>query len=170
MKRFCWILIMVLSVFEVEAFSKTWNGITPGVSTRLEVKKILGKGDPWQARLARYRFKKLTIYVDYYKEEGDYSDKDIVVRIDVSPDNRGQPLARYIKKIPNFHKNFVKKEIPDEISHVHGEAHYNNDAEGFEITVIRGLETEQEFIIGFSYYAPNFSKSQKTNLSLTNKL
>lgn len=39
MIRLCCILIMIFSVFAVEAFSKSWNGITPGISTRIEVKK-----------------------------------------------------------------------------------------------------------------------------------
>lgn len=163
MKRLCSGFIIMLFVFAAEAFSKPWNGITPGVSTRTEVEKILGKDDPPNSRLARYRLKKLTIYIDYYKEDGNYSDKDIVVEISVSPDNRNQLLKNYIKKIPNFYKDFVKEEIPDEISHVHGQAYYRNFAEGFEIRVIRGLKTEQEYIIGFRYFTPSAPSATSEN-------
>lgn len=161
MKRLCGILIIILSVFTVEAFSKSWNGIMPGVSTRLEVKKILGKGDPWQGELAYYRLKRFTVYISYDKKENNYSDKDIVAKIDVSPDNRGQPLSGYIKKISNFHKNFVKKAIDDRSSHVDGLTYYSNDAEGFEIKVQHGQKDGRGVITGFSYYAPYSRKPQE---------
>ena len=159
MKNLSFILI-ILSVFAVEIFAKSWNGITPGVSTRLEVEKILNKDLP-KFELARYRLKKFTVYIFYDKKGDNFSDKDVVVRIDVYPDNRKQLLSSYIKKIPNFHEDFVKEEIPDETSHIHGEAYYRNLTEGFEIHVQRGTKTEREFITGFGYYAPYHGKPQE---------
>jgi hypothetical protein len=159
MKRFCSILIIILSVFTAEAFSKSWNGITPGVSTRLEVKKILGKGPPWLGEVNRYELKRSTVYISYeVKKDNKYSDKDIVTEIHLSPDKKGL-LSSYIKKLPNFHKEFVKIEVDDSISHVHGQAHYVNNKEGFEITVQRSVKTEQEFITTFVYFVPGSQRS-----------
>jgi hypothetical protein len=161
MKRLYGGLIIMLFVFAVEAFSKPWNGITPSVSTRAEVKKILGKGEPWQRELAYYRFKKFTIYISYKKKGDNYSDEDIVDTISVYPDNRGKSLANYIKKIPNFYKDFIKREVDDKISHVDGLTYYSNDTAGFEIKVQHGQKTGQGLITGFKYYAPFSRKHQE---------
>ena len=162
MERLCGILVIIFSVFVLEAFSKPWNGITPGVSTRFEVKKIMGDSDRWIGENARYQLKRSTIYISYeFKKDNNYSDKDIVDSISVYPDNRAKPLANYIKKIPNFYKNFIKREIDDRISHVDGLTYYSNDAEGFEIKVQHGQKTGQGLITGFKYYVPNHRKPQE---------
>jgi hypothetical protein len=151
---------MILSILAVEGFSKSWNGITPGISTRFEVEKILGKDSP-KSELAYYRFKKFNVSIEYDKKANDSPDKDIARRITIFPGKRDQPMASYIKKTPNFHKDFIKTEIPNEISHVNGLAIYSNDVEGFEIRVQRGQKTGSEIITSFSYYPPYHRQSQE---------
>lgn len=153
MKRSCWILIMIFSVFGTEAFSKDWNGIVPCVSTRLDAEKILGKDSfPAPDALGSYRYKNFRVSVYYDRKDKNNPDKNVVKRINVYP-GKTQPVAKYIKKSPNFQKNFRKTEIDIKVSHIYGEAVYRNWAEGFEIWVQKN-EDDVEVISSFGYFDP----------------
>lgn len=152
MKRLCWILVMIFSVFAVKAFSKEWNGIVPGVSTRYEAERILGEHKRPDT-IGIYKYKKFRVHIFYKRKDRNYPDKDIVQRIKVRPD-KIQTLASYIKRLPNFHKDFIKIEIDRKISHIDGRAVYFNATEGFEIWVQQSYETRMEIITSFSYVVP----------------
>jgi hypothetical protein len=154
MKRSFCILVMMFTVFTVESFSRQWNGIIPSVSTRQQVEKILHKGNFSKSTIAIYKYKKSSVYIDYERKDENDFDKDVVKKIMVYPD-KTETLAEYIKKIPNFHKDFVKTEIDKQISHLDGRAVYRNSAEGFEIWVQKEYDTgEEEIISSFGYFAP----------------
>ncbi len=151
MKRLCCILILIFSVFAVETFSKEWNGIIPCVSTRLEVEKILGKDDFPKSTNPIYKYKeKSRVYIDYDRKDNNDFDKDVVRKIRVNP-NKIELLAKYIKTIPNFNKDFVKTELDNKITHVNGLAYYRNWIEGFEIEV--QIVDEEEVIHSFGFFA-----------------
>jgi hypothetical protein len=156
MKRLGWILIMICSVFGTEAFAKDWNGIIPCVSTRADVEKILGK-DSFKVpdAIGSYRYKKFRVSVYYDRKDKNNPNKNVVEKIHVEPD-KSQLLANYIKKIPNFHQDFVKTEIDNRVSHVNGLAYYQNQAEGFTIWVQKNYK-DVEVITRFAYFAPNDS-------------
>lgn len=165
----CWILIMMFSVFEHEVFSKEWNGIIPCVSTRADVEKILGEErSPVPDALGSYRYKKLRVYVYFIEKDEAASDKDIVKMINVYPD-KSEPLAKYIKEIPNFYKDFVATKINDRVSHVNGLAYYRNQAEGFEIAVQKSYK-DVEVITGFRYFDPNNSCEKRESTSPFSRL
>jgi hypothetical protein len=152
MKRLCWILILIFSAFAVEAFSKEWNGIVPGVSTRADVEKILVPTYPEKTETDTYKYKKLRVTIVYERKDNNDFNKDVVEIIMVRP-RKPEPLVRYIKKIPNFHKDFKKIELPDELSHVNGLARYGNSAKGFAIEVQK-IYKDEERITNFIYFAP----------------
>lgn len=154
MKGLSWILIMMFSIFGTEVFAKEWNGIVPCVSTRADVEKILGKErNPEPDSLGSYKYKKSRVYVFFIEKDKAAPDKDVVKRIHVFTD-RSETLTKYIKKIPNFHKDFEKTEIDDKVSHVYGLAYYRNQAEGFEIVVQKNDE-DIEVVAGLYYFDPN---------------
>ena len=153
MKRFCWTLIMIFSVLATDAFSKDWNGIVPCVSTRLEAEKILGK-DRTPTNIGIYRYKIFRVHIEYEKNKND-PNKYVVEKIKVYPD-KTETLAKYIRKIPNFHKDFIKTEVDNKISHVNGLAYYRNWIQGFEI-IVQKNEKDEEIIAGFVYFAANLS-------------
>lgn len=162
MKRSFWMLMMIFFVLAGDVFSKEWNGIVPCVSTRFDVDKILGKdGFRSPDTFGSYRYKNLRVYVDYERKAKSGPELDIVEKIDVSPD-KSELLAKYIKKIPNFQRDFRKTELDDRITHVYGLAVYRNWAEGFEIWVQKN-EEDLEVITRFGYFAPNLpSKSSSS--------
>jgi hypothetical protein len=152
MKRLCWILILIFSVSAAEAFSKEWNGIIPRVSTRADVEKILVSMDSKKLKGNFYKHKKSHVHIHYERKDENDFNKDVVKMITVYPD-KIETLSKYIKKIPNFHEDFSKVEIPNKISHINGLAHYINRSEGFQITVHRNYKNE-EVITSFVYFAP----------------
>ncbi len=149
MKRLFCILIMIFSVFAIETFSKEWNGIIPCVSTRSDVEKTLVRMNSMKLETNIYKYKKSRVHIDYERKDDNDSDKDVVIEITVYP-YRKETLAKYIKKIPNFHKDFVKTEVDNKISHLNGLAYYRNPAEGFEIIV---QKVDEEVVHGLSYFA-----------------
>lgn len=154
MKSCCWILITILSVFVVEAFSKDWNGIKPRISTRRDVEKILEKGESKKLIINTYKYKKDNIIIQYSKNNFD-SSKDIVERIDILP-YKTLTLTNYIRKIVNFQQNFKRKEVND--GHVVYYL-YTNSAEGFEINVQKDRDTSVELIYSFAYFSPRKSST-----------
>jgi len=148
MKRLFWLLMLILPIFGSESFSKDWNGIVPCTSVRSDAERVLGKNHP-PINLNIYRYKKSRIQVRYRENKND-SNKDVVERIDVFPD-KSELLAKYIKKIPNFQRDFRKTELPDGITHVYGLAVYANWTEGFEIWVQKN-EEDVEVITRFGYF------------------
>lgn len=157
MKRCLLVLIMIFSLFGIEAFSKEWNGIIPCVSTRFDAEKILGKDD-FPINVGIYHYNEFRVHVIYERKDKTDPDKDIVKNITVYPD-KSISLTKYIKKIPNFHKNFRKTEIDIKISHVYGEAVYRNWNEGFEIWVQKDDE-DKEIISSFGYFDPAYDCSE----------
>jgi hypothetical protein len=152
MKKLSLILIIIFFVFVVNVFPKDWNGITPSVSTRAIVEKILGKEELQQLEFGIYKYKTFQVYIDYDRKDSKNFDKDIVRKIRVSL-SRIQTLKNYIKRIPNFYKNFPKTEIDIKTSHIYGSAIYRNRSEGFEIWVYKDRDTDIEFISSFGYFA-----------------
>ena len=146
-------LILMFSVLGTESFSKDWNGIVPCVSTRSEVEKKIGSDDYREPGLwGSYRYKKLSISIYYEKRDKALRGTDIVTYIEVNPDpNKSMPLAKYVKNIPNFSKEFRKREMDPKITHIRYLAHYFNAAEGFEITVQKN-DDDIEVIDSFGYY------------------
>lgn len=160
LKRLFWMLMMIFSVFGTEASSKEWNGIIPCVSTRSEAEKILGKDSfPTPDALGSYRYKKFRVSVYYDRKDKNNPDKNVVEKIRVYPD-KSIPLAKYIKKIPNFHRDFRKTEVEDKISHVNGLAYYRNWDEGFELVVQKNDE-DVEVITSFGYFDPAYDCSKR---------
>lgn len=161
MKKLCWILVIVFSVFRTEMFSKEWNGIIPCVSTRADAEKILGKVD-FPINVSSYRYKKFRVTIYYERKDKNDRDKDIVSWIYVYPD-KSEPLRKYIKKIPNFHKDFVKTALDMKVTHVYGRAVYRNGAEGFQIWVHKN-EKDEEIINSFEYFDPAHYCSKRTSI------
>lgn len=155
-KRLCLIFMIMLFVFGSEAFSKDWNGIVPCVSTRSDSEKILGKDD-LPNNISIYKYKKSRVHVRYRENKND-PDKDVVEKIDVYPD-KSVLLAKYIKNIPNFQKDFLKTALDDKITHVYGRAVYRNWTEGFEIWVQKN-EDDLEVITTFGYFDRKYSCSK----------
>lgn len=166
MKRLCCILILIFSVFAVESFSKEWNGIIPGVSTRRDVEKRLVRISFMKLETNIYKYKKSSVHIDYERKDAKDFDKDVVKEITVYPD-KIETLAKYIKKIPNFHKDFVKTEVPNKISHINGVAYYRNPAEGFEIRVQK--INEVVVIHAFDYFAPELPSTSPSVISPENQ-
>ncbi len=149
-------LILVFAVFGTEVISKEWKGIVPCVSTRLDAEKILGQDD-LPSNVSLYKYKNSRVHVRYQENKKE-SNKDIVERIDVYPD-KSQLLAKYIKNIPNFQKDFRKTEFLDSITHVNSLAVYRNWTEGFEIWVQKN-EDGEEVITRFGYFDQEYSCSK----------
>ena len=77
-------------------------------------------------------------------------------------------LKEYIKKIPDFHKNFTKKELDIKETHIYGSAMYYNVEEGFEIRVRKNRKTDAEVVSFFKYFnfasgsfCPNLKSERK---------
>lgn len=152
-KKLCLILILILSLYKVEAFSKEWNGIVPCISTRSDVEKVLGKDRfPSPDTMGSYRYKKSRVRIYYERINKNAPEKDIVKKINVYPDKYIH-LTGYIKEIPNFRKDFLKTEVDNKISHVNGLAYYRNGTIGFELVVQKNDE-DIEIITSFGYFDP----------------
>ena len=166
MKRLCWILIIVFSVFGTEVFSKEWNGIIPCVSTRSDAEKILGKVD-FPVSINSYRYKKFRVTIDYKINDKNNRNKDIVEMIYLYPD-KSETLSKYIKTIPNFQKDFEKYALDMKVTHVYGRFVYRNKADGFQIWVHKN-EKDEEIINSFEYFDPAWDCSKrKSDSSVSN--
>ena len=142
---------------ESNHFQKNGMVFFPAYQHVLMPKKYLGKDD-FPINLGIYHYKEFRIHVIYESKDKTEPDKDIVKNITVYPD-KSISLTKYIKKIPNFHKNFRKTEIDIKISHVYGEAVYRNWNEGFEIRV-QIDEEDKEIISSFGYFDPAYDCSK----------
>ncbi len=157
-KKLCWVLVVIFSVFGIEVFSKEWNGIIPCVSTRLDAEKILVRFSSMKLNSNIYKYKKSRVHIDYERKDEKDFDKDIVKKVQVYPDKL-QTLKKYIKNIPNFHKDFLKTELDVKTTHVDGRAVYRNRDEGFEIWVQKNDE-DVEVISSFGYFDPTYNCSK----------
>ena len=158
MKRLCWGIILILSVFEAAVFSKEWNGIVPCVSTRSDAEKVLGK-DRFPYNLGSYRYDNFRVWIFYDGKDENNPDKDVVQRINVYP-NDSIVLKKYIKKIPNFYRDFLKTELDRKTSHVNGLTIYRNGKEGFAIWVQKN-DGDVEVITEFEYSDPAYDCSKR---------
>lgn len=150
-----WMMVLLLFVLGHEVFSKEWKGIVPCVSTRFKAEKILGSHES-PLNLNIYKYKNSRVHIEYRENEND-PNKDIVEQIDVYPD-KSELLSKYIKKIPNFQKDFLKTEL-DKTNHLNWRAVYRNWTEGFEIWVQRN-EENAEVIERFGYFDRTYSCSK----------
>jgi hypothetical protein len=152
------LFLLVFSLLLSDAWSKDWNGIIPCISTRLDAETILGK-DPLPINIGSYRHGNSRISIDYYQKDKNFPNKDIVEKIHLYLDER-MVLSKYIKKIPNFRKEFLKTALDDNVTHVRGLAVYRNWNEGFEIWVQRN-DRDVEVITRFGYFDPAWVCSKR---------
>lgn len=147
--------------FATEGLLKDWNGITPCTSTRFDVEKRIGKDSSSISSIGSYKHNELHISIHYITRDALRRDVDLVEKISV---RRDEPLKlkNYIRGIPNFQKDFIRTELPDEITHVNKMAVYRNWPEGFEIWVQRTAKNV-EMITGFGYFAPNLHLRSGSN-------
>jgi len=133
--------------------AKPWNGITPCVSSRLDAERILGKDTvPHSEPFGTYLYKKSHIYISYLRRGKDAPATDIVQKIDVYTDeSKSILLIEYVQNIPDFPKDFRKREMDPNLTHIGYLASYLNAGEGFEI-VVQKNEQGKEIISRFVYY------------------
>lgn len=160
--------MLILSILETEVFPKEWNGIVPCVSTRLDVRKLVGK-DSFSAPnvFGSYRYKKSRVYVDYMRNDENAPEKDIVQKIEVYPE-KSILLAKYVRSIPRFPSGFKKREMDPKITHIRYLAHYFNAAESFEL-VVQKNDDDNEVITSFGYYGLDSDCSKQTPISPASK-
>lgn len=103
-------------------------------------------------------YEKFRVHVRYERNDKGFPEKDLVERIDVYPD-KAEPLAKYVRRIANFAKDFRKTELPDSLTHVNSLAVYRNWNEGFEIWVQKDGKG-REIITRFGYFDPAYSCSK----------
>lgn len=126
-----------------------WNGIIPCVTTRLQAEKILGR-DPDPDIIGIYHLKKYSVNVHYDRRDLSSPAEDIVSSFVVYL-NDAIKLKSYVKKLPNFHKDFLRIELPYSLTHVYEVASYIDGEKGFIIKVQKD-ENDEEVIYGFEYF------------------
>lgn len=125
-----------------------WKGIIPCVTTRLQAERILGR-DPDPDIIGIYHLKKYSVNVHYDRRDLSSPAEDIVSSFVVYL-NDTLKLKSYVKKLPNFHKDFLRTELPYSLTHVYGAASYIDGEKGFIIKVQKD-ENDEEVIYGFQY-------------------
>jgi hypothetical protein len=156
------IVIVSISAFGTEAFSKEWKGIVPCVSIRSEVEKILGRDSfPAPDSIGSYRYKNSKVIVYYERQNTKSPGEHVVKSMHVYP-RKSIRLARYTNRVPDFQKNFEKRALDDRISHVRGLAVYRNWSEGFEIWVQKD-EKGNEIITRFGYFDSDYKCSKQSS-------
>ena len=153
--------IMGLLLFAAtNVMAQGWNGIIPCVTTRLQAEKILGR-DPDPDIIGIYHLKKYRVNVHYNRCDSSSPGEDTVSQFVVYL-NDAIKLKSYVKKLPNFPKDFLRTELPYSLTHVYGAASYIDGERGFIIKVQKD-EDDEEVIYGFEYFCTT-EGSDKTDL------
>jgi hypothetical protein len=168
MRRVIWASFLACTFLSLVGSGKSWNGITPCETNRLQAEKVLGRESDRPIEIGIYDSKKAVVTLFYSQSNKNAPQTDIVTHISVAPKDPVL-LAKYVKLIPDFYSTYIKQEMDPKVSHIGYLAHYINVAERFEITVQKN-DNDAEVITRYSYYKPEKGCEQPSLNQLTSRL